>query len=283
MSETPPNPDNDVTTVEPLPAPEPAPVEGDKPSDAPAVQEPKTDGPEVVIAAEDLRLRKGFSALAKKEKAIRQKEQALKALEERVAKVDALRQKAKENPLEVLQEYGLTYEQLTDFILSGNAPKEATPDDRVKALEERLERDAKEREETAKAAKVDDEKRRIMFWKETVLVPGLKANADRWECIHARGDAAYELVIDVMAAYTNKHGVPPAADVAADQVEKDLEEEGRIYAGLKKFRPQSEPETTGSTLSRNKAGELPVVTNGVLPLDPDERNKAILRGIRLWQ
>ncbi len=80
-------------------------------------------------APEDDRIRRGFAALSRKEKALREKEKTFKDAESKLAAIETLRQKALTNPLEVLQEYGLSYEQLTDYIL-GNEKVAPTPEDR---------------------------------------------------------------------------------------------------------------------------------------------------------
>lgn len=71
-----------------------------------------------------------FAAAARKERELRQRERQIKEAEERVSKLAGLEAKAKENPLEVLQSLGLTYEQLTNYVIDTlGPPKEKTPAD----------------------------------------------------------------------------------------------------------------------------------------------------------
>ena len=242
--------------------------------------------------AEDDRLRRGFSALTKKEKALRQKEQQIKAAEDQLKRLEALRQKAKDNPIEVLQEFGLTYDQLTDYILG--TQKEVTPEDRIAAIEERIERERKEAEERAAKAEAERIERTIASWKEHTLKRGLQADADRWELVNSRGDDGVELVWEVIESYHQTHGEVLDWQRAADEVEKHMESEARKILGLKKFQtkaqsaPQDAPpkqetkEEGGSTLSRSSVGEVSVISDESLPLDPDDRNRAILSRMRLW-
>lgn len=250
--------------------------------------EPAQETPKAEAAPDDERLRKGFSALSKKEKALRQKEQQLKTLEEQVRKAETLRQKAKDNPLEVLNEYGVTYEQLTDYIL-GNEKPAPSPEDKIRAIEERLERERQEAAEARSRAEQEAIERKIDQFKNHILKPSLQANADKYELINSRGDEGAELVFDVIEEYHKTHSQVLPWHVAADHVEQHLEQEGRKLLQLRKFRVsegQSTAQITtapvGDTLSRNRAGELPVVNEQRLPLDPEDRTRAVLKRNRLW-
>ena len=233
------------------------------------------------VTPDDERLRRGYAALARKEKAIRAQEQESK----RLAGIEKL---AKESPLEALKALGLSYDQLTDLILGNEEKGEPTADDRVAALEARLENERKERETAAKAQADADTERKINTFKTGVLAHGIKSNPDKYECINARGGDGVELVWEVIESYHEANGEVLNWEVAAEQVEKHLEDEARAMLGLKKFKQATAPQSQAqrsegtNTLSRSNAGELPVVTDEELSLDPDERTRALTRSHRLW-
>lgn len=252
---------------------------------------PATGSPPAAPASppEDDRIRRGFAALSRKEKALREKERLIKTAEETTKRLEALQGKAMANPIEFLKEFGLSYEQLTDYILGTEKPA-PTPEDRVKALEERLEKEAREAKDARERAASEATERSIANYKEQILKPGIKGNADKYELINARGDEGSELVFEVIEQYHAQNGKVLAWHEAADHVEKALEDEARKLLSLKKFQisakaPASErqPEGDGgNTLSRSRGGELPVISDDSLPLDPDERNRALAQRYRLW-
>ncbi|MDQ3024778.1 MAG: hypothetical protein M3R04_10455 [bacterium] len=256
-----------------------APVEAVATESAPVIAPVETSP---AAAPEDDRLRRGFAALSRKEKDIREREKGIKRFED-------LSAKAKASPLEFLQEFGLSYDQLTDLILGGESEKPApTADDRVAALEARLEAERTERETSAKAAQEATIERQINTFKEGVLKHGIKTAGDKFECINAKGDDGIELVWEVIESYHETHGEVLNWERAAIEVEQHLEAEARKVLGLKKFRQagatSEEPRSAnGGTLSRSGGGEMPVLGGDAnLPLDSMERNRIIMSSTKLW-
>jgi hypothetical protein len=92
-----------------------------------------------------------FSALAKKERLLVQEKQKIaqekaemqKQLEE-VKKFNETRQKAKSNPLQILESLGLTYEDITNYVLNGNKPG---PDALISEVDQKFENFRREQEE----------------------------------------------------------------------------------------------------------------------------------------
>ena len=263
-----------VETVATESAPVIAPVET-KPETVETKPEIKADAPD------DDRLRRGYAALARKEKSLRERETQLKRLE-------GLEKKAKESPLEFLKEFGLSYDQLTDLILGADEKPEPTADDRVAALEARLENERVAREAADAAAKEANIERQINTFKTGVLAHGIKSNPDKYELINARGDDGVELVFEVIQSHFEKTQEVLSWDKAADYTEEHLETEARKLLSLKKFKPAATPTSQeprsqeSNTLSRSNAGEMPVVNDDELPMDPEERTRAILSRNRLW-
>ena len=70
-----------------------------------------------------------FAALARKEQEVFRKQQAIRQQQAELARqaeeiraFNSARQQALQNPLEALKSLGLTYEQITDYVLNDNKP-----------------------------------------------------------------------------------------------------------------------------------------------------------------
>lgn len=241
-------------------------------------------------------LGKGFAALAREEQRIRGERQALKAEQQAIAQhravLDAIA-KAKENPLAALQATGLTYEQLTEWILQNQ--QEPTEADRLAALEKR----EQERQERAKAdeekAKQDVAAKQIETFKGN-LTKAITDAGEKYELINAEG--AHEAVWEVIEGNFEKTGQVMAWADAADLVEKHLEERAKKLLAAKKLQPKTEqkqdapaapaksesqktgPESdqgsTERTLTNRSTTGSSSERPAPLPLDPDERTRAIV-------
>jgi len=178
-----------------------------------------------------------FAALARREKEILQRERATKdaaakrdaELAERLAKAESIEKKRaawSDDPLGLLEELGVTYQQLTERVLKHGEP--ATAEDRVAKLEARLEAEAKARDEaaakaaedvkSASAAKVESS---INAFKSSIK-DFVSAGADTYEMIAA--EDAHELVFDVIEAGYEKDGTMMSVEQAAALVESHLYE-----------------------------------------------------------
>lgn len=185
-----------------------------------------------------------FAALAKREKALVLREKAAKdeaaAVAERLARAEtyeARKAKASEDPLSVLGELGLTFEQLTAAVLKQGEPP--TADDRVAKLEARLEAEAKARADGEAAAKAQAEAMSKHQLEAAVAgfknqISGfVKENTEKYEMIAA--EDASELVFDVIDENYNKTGKLMTVEAASDMVEEYLfgEAKKRLAASKK--------------------------------------------------
>lgn len=175
-----------------------------------------------------------LAMLAKEEK--RLQEERKKIQEERknpefseFQEYKKLKASAKSDPLGVLEKLGLTYDEITDYVISGKHTKDPS----VRALEEKLanlEKTAKEREEQAKK---DLEAAQLKQFQEQIKAECLKS-ADEFELVNVWG--AHNLVYNVIQAhYDNTEEILPVSE-AAKKVEAYLEEESKKYQGSKKLR-----------------------------------------------
>lgn len=249
----------------------------------PAASEPPATEPEGPKAA-------AFAALTRREKELTLREKSTKEslaakeaeLEKRAAEItgraeqlgslDGLLKLAREKPTEFFKKTGLTYQQLTEAVLSEGQPP--TADDRVAKLEAELAADRAERAKNAEQAKLDaaaaaraQDDRAIEAFKGHVS-QFVKANAETYELVAA--EDATDLVYDVVEAYYAEHKQVLTVEQAAERVEVYLEAEARKkYSGSKKlaslFQPPPPPPaaTLGAALANSAtpaAGKKPTPT-----------------------
>lgn len=140
-----------------------------------------------------------------------------------------LKANAKSDPISALEKLGLTYDEITDYVISGKHTKDPS----VRALEEKLanlEKEAKEREENAKK---ELETAQLKQFQEQIKAECLKA-PDEFELVNVWG--AHNLVYSVIQAHYDKTEEILPIQEAAKKVEAHLEEESKKYQGSKKLR-----------------------------------------------
>lgn len=205
--------------------------------------------PEVALPEKKESMSAQFAALAKKEKRILSDRQALEAqnkdLQEKLKQYEQFETKkksAKVNPLEYLSEAGLTYDEITQFMLNGGAPQ---PKDKATELEERLnefmskaEKDKQEAAEKQAEQLKEQEEKVIAQFKDSIK-KHIKDGGERFELINLYD--AQDLVISTIEAHFEKTQQILDNDTAADLVEKHLEGEIAKLANASKFKDKFKP------------------------------------------
>jgi hypothetical protein len=257
--------------------------QGAEPAPA-ATAEKKPDPP--AETPEQTRLRKAMGAVARREQKVLAREQAAKAAEGEARAFADLRSKARSSPLELLSAFGFSgVDDFADAIMSAKDGKQPTADDRVSALEKRLEAEAATRKDAEQKATIAAAKRQ--------LAEEIKAAGDEYDLINTTGN--HDLVWDTAQAYFDEHGVAPDMAETARAVEKHLEDElleraskskkflARVGA-VKQPAPASkvtapqQPRPGAVTLTNNDTPEVPPSADD-FPDDPRERFKAVTRSI----
>jgi len=227
------------------PPPESAPV-----VEAPLKKEELKDEPK------DPKFGQRFAELSKRQRALLEKEKELKEREERLAPVVSARDE--KDYRKRLEAIGLTYEELTDFILKdGEEDEPLTEEERIEAVvekkltaKEQREKEAKDSEEaerTAKQAKEQEEALQAAIeTRKKVLAETVEANQDKYELTFTMRQT--DLAWDVTEAWWNEHQEMLSPEQALEKVEAYLEEEAGKILKAKKFQkapevPQ-EPEAT---------------------------------------
>jgi hypothetical protein len=193
------------------------------PPEAPKVQEPPK---------EEMKLASGqFAVLAKKEKAIfrraqeiAEKEKQIQEREGKLSELDKRREGYKLNPLQALEDAGLSYQEITDFILNKEKP---TPDAKLEKLRMEVEQLRKQTEEERK--KAAEESQRLAKENEAAAISEfqsqikgfVEAHKEDYDVIHLLGAEGmiWQGIVDTHA----QTGKIPTIKEAADGVMKYLQ------------------------------------------------------------
>ena len=195
--------------------------------------------------AEQPRLAEGanrFAFLAKKEAAIVRQRQELKAqfdaLNSQKSELDKLRSEIdqvkgrkasyRSNPLAALEDAGLSYKELTDFILNNNT---VSTESQIKALQDKIDeveqarqREAKERDEYSKRQAAEREVQVIAEFKNEIS-NFISSKKDDYELTNLYESS--DLVYDTVEAYFEKTSkvlsIPEACQLVETYLEKQVE------------------------------------------------------------
>lgn len=209
----------------------------------PQVQPASPEAPKSPSPAEDPQLSSKFAALARKEKAIRQRyqeisqrEEEFKQLQADIAKEREFRQRLKSDPLDVLNAEGITYDQLVTRAKASLDP--ATQEmlnlqNQVKALEESLN---KQQEESQKNQVTQREQALKQI---SMDVQELITSNPAYETVKDMG--AHEAVTELIAATYDEDGILLTTEQAAKQVEDYLMAEALRIAGIPAVKKKLSP------------------------------------------
>lgn len=206
-----------------------------------------------------------FAFLAKKEQAIVRQRQELKAqmealnsqkseldkLRAEIESVKSRRSTYKTNPLSALEDAGLSYKELTDYILNN---QQISPEQKLKALEEKFESKIealeRQREEERQAAQRRYEEEQAAREHHVIeefkgeISSYISTHKDTYELTNLYDSA--DLVYDTVDAYYAKSGKVLSIPEACDLVEKYLESQVEKSLQTKKLssRLNKAPEPT---------------------------------------
>lgn len=220
-------------------------------STADSNSEEGTKGSESAPSSEATR----FNSMAKRERSLRQREAALTARLARMkdeeipqetkpapetkppaGDMDRLKEMAKENPLELLQEFGLTYTDIANKLIDEpdaakySKPKEkkketsSEVEERIRALESKLQEQSRSADqlayETAMGNLLDE-------------IENFVSNGDgKYSLIEAKGD--YPMVAEVMQRHYHQNNETLSYEAAAQRVEDYLSDQLKQFVGNKK-------------------------------------------------
>lgn len=265
----------------------------DLPQAAPIAQVKQTSTNEAVNTEETKPQEKALSpqyvALARKEKALRSQAQALKtredALKARESEYETnyipkskLTERFKSDPMGLMQEHGLTYDQLTNLILN-------QPSVQDQALQ-KLQAELQEIKSSQARAQQQSEEQQTKAYEQAVNqirndAKLLIASDASFETIKETGSE--EAVVELIRETFDKSGVLLNVEDAAKEVEDYLVEEALKYAQLKKVQAKLNPPTVGEALKQqiNEKPQIKTITHAITAStkpssDKDRRARAIL-------
>lgn len=228
-------------------------------TEAPAVETPK---PEMISPKFEMLAKRESALVRQQQEAKREREELqkmrddMKSEREEFDKYKERKKLAKLNPNVALEDYGLTYEQLTDYQLRGGTP----PGEVIaKSVQEQLAQFRKEHEESLKKDRDAQELKAKELAEQQVadfkvnLTEYITEKGDEFELINKYEQ--YELVYQTIAQHfeeTKAKGSPKVltAKEAADLVEKHLEDLVEQGTKTKKFANRLKPsEATAEALS----------------------------------
>lgn len=183
-----------------------------------------------------------FAALAKKERALQKQMAEIKQAQVKMSEWEKARSEATTNPIKALEMLGLSYEQITQFMLNGQKP---TPELEIQAVKKQLQDMKQEQESKAKAeleasqSKAKAEYQRTLSEFNQEVGEFVKANAGEYELTAMyQGEAIISATIEQHFANTKKI---LSIKEAADLVEKYFEEQVSAAQKTKKFQAKQTP------------------------------------------
>lgn len=274
-------------------APAPAPTEGtpQTPPEGAAPQPGEGGEPK-----QEEKFASKFAALSRKEKALLEREKSIKEQSSKFEKFGSLLETAKENPLALLEEAGLTFDDLANYVLSQG--KEKDPASEVMKRLEALESQRAEDQKRAEQKELDRQKayveKAITEYRKD-LDGYIAANPDDYELILANN--AQDDVWEVVEEYFYETGEILAPEQAAKQVEDYLVAEAEKLLKSKKLASRFSPkEATPDAQKANSNGQgnspkitltnsqtLPAGEKPSGPLSKEERMKRALEKLQFRQ
>jgi hypothetical protein len=205
-----------------------------------------------------------FAALAKKERAIQQQSEQLKVREAKLSEFETIKRTATQNPLKALEILGVSYEQITEFILNGQKP---TADLQVSSVKQEIEELRRERELEKEAAKKaqSDEYEKVQEQFRAEIGSFVANNAHQYELTALyKGEEIIQATIEQHYEATKK---VLSIKEAADLVEQYFEDQVRT-GHSKKFQAKQEPKTEGQPAKETERTKAPTLTNGLTSSAP---------------
>lgn len=196
---------------------------------------------------------KRFALLAKKEKVLYSKSQEIKQREENlnqklnaVENFEKFKRQVKDNPMLALEELGVTYNQITDYVLQGKMPNKTEFEitelrEEINALRrEREDRDKKEEASRKSAAQVNVKETIDAFHQE--IGDYISSHTDKYELASIYKQQAVNLAYQKVEDHFIKTKRVLSHEEALGLVEAEMEKEAERVMSAKKFQARVQPQ-----------------------------------------
>jgi hypothetical protein len=214
-----------------------------------------------------------FAALAKQRRALQVKEKEIADREARLAAgsteggSETVLTRLKANPLSVLQEAGVTYDDLTKAIMANPVnPELEELKAQVKALKEGVDKTFSERDQQTEAQVLSEIR---------LEADGLVAEGDTYEMIRATGSSPD--VVKLIHRIYKETGRVIDTRTACDMVEEDLVNETLKIANVKKIQSRITP--AASLKPQTQPNQMRTLTNRDTAIAPLDRRA---RALKAW-
>ena len=256
------------------------------PAETPPVAAPTDPGGQnstVEAKVEATPLDPKYEVLAKKESALRTLEKELKAKETSIADqvkaavdeaLKGYRARLKEAPLDVLNEEGLTYDQLVEQAVNAPDPITRATQQEIKSIKDAQAKMSEDIQNSAKAQR-ESAVNQIRY-----DVTELVESDPNFETI--KGTGSVEDVVELITKTFDESGKLLTIDQAAKMVEDELFEEALKIASLSKVKSKLTPQQAEPKLQSIKQPQQSMtLTNSMSsskPMTPRERAVAAFKG-----
>lgn len=248
-----------VPTTQPKQTLAPPPVESPVAAALAATPVGQTDGTEGQTSEAKEALSPQYAALARKESALRTKEKEFqakelefKAKEAQLSEAQSFKDRLKSNPLDVLNEIGITYDDLVQAAVNQPNPEISAVQKKIKELEDKQ---AKQVEEMTTREKAQRES----AINQLKFDAGALIESDpAFETIKAT-DSVDEVVDKIVKTF-DETGKLMTVEEAAKQVEEELFAEAIKIAGISKVKNKLTPQAVEETKTKEATGQQPITT-----------------------
>lgn len=232
---------------------------------------PQSEGnAEAPQPADENSLSARFAALAKREKAIVDREKKAQELGKKYEPLIQSLAKFKEDPvtaLDAMEAEGVTFEMLAQAYLKRKDPNaQPTAEDKYAELQKRLDAIEQEKKDNALREAQAKEAQAVDAFKGQIK-SFVESGGEKYELIQAQN--AIDVVYDVIEQHYQKTGEIMDVATASDHVENHLYEEGKRLLAIKKFgfQPPTSQEATPQA-PQKPASAAEAIAQGVKPQSP---------------
>lgn len=180
------------------------------------------------LARKEAGLVKAKQELKSQYDALAQQRAEIEAMKKEIESVKARKSSYRQNPLAMLEDHGLSYKELTDYILNNNT---VSTESQIKALQEKLESVEKQREIDRREA--EERARRAAEEREAAVITEFKSEIgnflgrekEKYELtnLYDSADLVYDTVEEYFAKTNKVLSIPEACDLVEAYLEKQVE------------------------------------------------------------
>ena len=248
---------------QPIPQPTPAEVLGQDAAPQEAAPAPAPEKPRERAGDKFAVLARKEAEVFRKQQAIRQQQAELARQAEEVKQFHAMKRQAALNPVEALKQLGLTYEQVTEYLMNDNKP---TPSAEVMTLKQEIEEfkrqqaDEQKRLLSEQKAAMEAEHQATIEQFHSEVSDYVEQHADTYELTSLYGGA--NLVAGVIEEHFKETQRLMTIPEAAKLVEEHFEELAKKAQATKKFAATQQKAASPQATAQTQAPRMgPTLSN----------------------